>query len=136
MLDKPMGMSEAARAAGCTDAALYYHQKKRPELFVPGPRGLTITLENLGKLGMRAPMMKRVKAAQAQRPAAPPKPTVRQATKRIGWWCKKCQGLMSDLFRYCKCLDAVERPAQAAKHRAANWLPASVELSVTLGAQP
>lgn len=131
---------EAADRLGVTTAAVYYHTKRRPELFGEGPTGKTITLENLEKLRERLPMGS-ASARKASPPPPPPAPIPVRPLKsmapntrirEVGFWCRKCGDLMPGFRLDCRCLWSELQPKAIEKHKADSWIPAYVELHVTM----
>jgi hypothetical protein len=151
-----MNMSEACRVAGVSETGLYYWLKKRPELFVRGASGWTITAENLAKIRIKqkaepapvpVPVLQRAApppptapwqpvvrtVTPPKRRAAPPMPTIRQGERQVGWWCSKCEGWLPMANKYCKCLDGNESGARSEGYKSENWRPLFVRLVATLG---
>jgi hypothetical protein len=145
-MSEELTVPQAAQILGTSDAAVYYHAKKRPHLFKVGDGGTTITRENVELLRKRkkpepkvtAKPRPAVAAVDANDASAPPsasrpgekptKPVKASMVKNVGFWCKKCGDLKETLRMVCRCLWYEQSEKAEEKHKASNWLPAHVDL--------
>lgn len=134
-----MNLHDAARSVGVHETALYYWVKRRPELFVRGTTGWTITAENLALLRFKpkppaAPVPPPVlKRAAPRAPATMAPPSMRQGERQVGWYCRRCEACVPINNRFCRCLDGAESMRKVNAFRAEQWVPTFVRLMARLG---